>query len=115
MSRLLEQSIVSSEELEELLRERAEGKVDFLLIDVREDMEYKISHIVGVDLLKPTSAFQDWGDGFLRETKDQIVIFTCRTDFRSGRIQNSFKQNGHTNVLNHSGGIVSYRGEIERG
>ncbi len=113
MSKLLEQSIVNSEELEQLLKERTEGKIDFLLIDVRENMEHKMRYIVGVDLLKPTSVFQDWGDELLSETKDQVVIFTCRTDFRSGKIQNSFKQNGHTRAINHSGGIVSYHGEIE--
>jgi len=26
-----------------------------------------------------------------------------------------FKQNGHLRVINHAGGIVSYRGDIERG
>lgn len=49
MSKLLEQSIVNSEELEQLLKERTEGKIDFLLIDVRENMEHKMKHIVGVD------------------------------------------------------------------
>ena len=114
MSQLLQKTAVSSEELEELLRERAEGKADFLLVDVREEMEYQMGHIKGVDLLKPTSTFQSWAQQLLDETKDKTVIFTCRTDNRSGQVQMIFKQNGHSRVINHAGGIVSYRGEIER-
>lgn len=115
MSQLLDKSTVSSEDLEQLLRERAEGKTDFVLVDVREDMEYKMGHVKGVDLLKPTSAFQSWAEELLEETKEKIVILTCRTDNRSGQVQEIFKQNGHPRVINHAGGIVSYRGEIEKG
>ena len=48
------------------------------------------------------------------ETKDKAVVFTCRTGNRSGQVQNIFMRNGHTSVLNHFGGIVTYRGEIEK-
>ncbi len=115
MSELLKKSYVKSNELETLLKEREEGNVDFILVDVREQMEYDMGHIKGVDLLKPTSIFQSWGQQFLDENKDKTVIFTCRTDARSGSVQRVFQQNGMKNVINHSGGIVSYRGEIEKG
>ncbi len=115
MSELLKKSYVNSNELETLLKEREEGNVDFILVDVREQMEYDMGHIKGVDLLKPTSIFQSWGQQFLDENKDKTVIFTCRTDARSGSVQRVFQQNGMKNVINHSGGIVSYRGEIEKG
>jgi rhodanese-related sulfurtransferase len=115
MSELLKKDRVSSAELEQLLREREEGKADFLLVDVREEMEYAMGHIKGVDMLKPTSSFQSWAQQLLEETKDKTVIFTCRTDNRSGQVQMIFAQNGHPSVINHAGGIVSYGGEIERG
>lgn len=115
MSQLLKKSTISSEDLEQLLQERREGKTDFVLVDVREDMEYKMGHIRGVDLLKPTSTFQNWAQQLLEETKDQILILTCRTDNRSGQVQAIFRRNGHPRVINHAGGIVSYRGEIEKG
>ncbi len=115
MSQLLDKSTVSSEDLEELLQERSEGKADFILVDVREDMEYRMGHIKGVDLLKPTSSFQSWAEQLLEETKDKIVILTCRTDNRSGQVQAVFRKNGHPRMINHAGGIVSYRGEIEKG
>ena len=115
MSQLLNKSTINSEDLEQLLQERAEGKTDFVLVDVRETMEYTMGHIKGVDLLKPTSKFQSWAEEFLEETKEKIVILTCRTDNRSGQVQSIFRRNGHPRVINHAGGIVSYRGEIEKG
>jgi len=114
MSQLLEKNFVTSAELQTLLQERVEGTVDFILVDVREQMEYDNGHIKGVDLLKPTSTFQSWGQTFFEENKDKTVIFTCRTDNRSGQVQNVFRQNGMEKILNHLGGIMSYDGEIER-
>ena len=108
-------SYVSSGELEDLLKQREEGKLDFVLVDVREEFEYKQGHIKGVDMLKPTSSFQSWAQDFLDEYKDKVVIFTCRTDNRSGQVQQIFMQNGMQHAINHLGGIVSYRGEIVRG
>lgn len=115
MSELLKKSYITSQELEQLLKERDAGSADFLLVDVREQMEYDMSHIKGVDLLKPTSTFQSWAQDFLNENRDKTVIFTCRTDHRSGNVQRVFQQNGMSSVINHAGGIVSYRGEVERG
>ena len=114
MQELLEKDDVNSEELQILLEARDEGKVDFLLVDVREEMEYDMGHIKGVDMLKPTSSFQQWAQEFFNETKDKKVIFTCRTGSRSGQVQHVFKQHGHTGVLNHFGGLVTYYGEIEK-
>jgi rhodanese-related sulfurtransferase len=114
MHELLTQSNINSEELETLLKAREEGSADFLLIDVREDMEYAMGHVKGVDMLKPTSSFQEWAEQFFDEIKDKTVIFTCRTGARSGQVQNVFKSNGHEKVINHYGGIVSYRGEVEK-
>ena len=114
MHELLATDDINSEDLVILLKAREEGKADFLLIDVREDMEYEMGRLKGVDMLKPTSDFQSWAESLFEEAKDKVVIFTCRTGNRSGQVQNVFKRNGHERVINHSGGIVSYRGEIER-
>ena len=114
MQELLARDNIHSEELEVLLKAREEGKVDFLLVDVREDMEYEAGHLKGVDMLKPTSSFQHWAEQLFSEAKDKTIIFTCRTGARSAQVQNVFKSNGHEKVINHAGGIVSYRGEIER-
>ncbi len=114
MQELLTKDNITSEELEKLLEARENGKIDFLLVDVREDMEYEMGHIKGVDMLKPTSMFQQWAQEFLDNHADKPVIFTCRTGSRSGQVQHVFKSNGMEKVINHYGGIMSYRGEIER-
>jgi rhodanese-related sulfurtransferase len=113
MSELLTKSSITSSELEELLKQREAGDADFILVDVREMMEYDAGHIKGVDMLKPTSTFQSWGQEFLDQNRDKTVIFTCRTGNRSGQVQSIFKQNGMQNAINHSGGIMGYRGAIE--
>jgi len=114
MQELLTKDNVTSEELESLLEARAKGEADFLLVDVREQMEYDMSHIKGVDMLKPTSTFQQWAQDFLDAHQNEAVIFTCRTGSRSGQVQHIFKSNGMQKAINHYGGIVTYRGEIEQ-
>jgi len=112
MSELLEKSAITSEELEVLLDERDAGKADFLLVDVRELPEYDSMHVKGVDMLKATSTFQAWGEEFYNEHKDKkVIIFTCRSGHRSGQVQSVFIKSGMSNVINHAGGIISYRGE----
>ena len=46
---------VSADELQFLLACRAKGKLDFLLIDIREMVEYSALSIKGTDILLPTS------------------------------------------------------------
>ena len=114
MNEILQKSNISSKELELLLKEREDGNTNFLLVDVREQMEYDAGHIKGVDLLKPTSIFQSWAEEFFNEIQDKTVIFTCRTGARSGQVAQVFQQNGHTKSINHVGGIMSYLGATER-
>ncbi|RUM72113.1 MAG: rhodanese-like domain-containing protein [Sulfurovum sp.] len=114
MQTVLDKKNISSQELEELLKAREEGKADFILVDVREPMEYEMGHIKGADMLKPTSTFPQWGQELFNETQGKKVIFTCRTGNRSAQVQHVFNQNGHEGAINHSGGIVTYQGEIER-
>jgi rhodanese-related sulfurtransferase len=64
-------------------------------------------------MLKPTSTFQSWSQEFLETNKEKTVIFTCRSGNRSGQVQDVFQRNGMENVINHSGGIISYSGETQ--
>jgi len=114
MQKLLKKTDVDSSELQMLLEARERGEVSFSLIDVREQYEYDEGYLNGVDLLKPTSDFKSWKDELLNDKKDEIIIFTCRTGNRSGQVQNIFLDSGHLRVINHSGGILTYRGKIER-
>lgn len=110
MNALLNKAMITSKELEVLLKERKEGNADFLLVDVREMPEYESGYITGVDMLKPTSTFQSWAEEFLDEHKDKTVIVTCRSGNRSGQVCDVLQRNGMKNVINHMGGITSYFG-----
>jgi len=112
MNHLLEKDSISSNELEELLKDKEANSSDFILIDVRENREYKRGYIRGVDELKPTSQFENWAVELFNEYRDTTIIFTCRSGNRSRQVQTAFKTNGHTKVINHSGGIISYNGKI---
>jgi rhodanese-related sulfurtransferase len=115
MQEMLSQDNIYSEDLEKLLQARERGEVDFVLVDVREQMEYDMGHIKGVDLLRPTTRFQEWAQELFDEYNGKKpVIFTCRTGSRSGQVQHIFKSNGFERAINHAGGIVTYGGEIER-
>ena len=113
MSEIFDKFDIDSSELEALLKEREAGNEDFLLVDVREQFEYDMGHIKGVDMLKPTSEFQMWAPKFLEVQKGKKVIFTCRTGSRSAQVTQIFRQNGLDSAFNHYGGIVTYGGEIE--
>lgn len=114
MQQLLKKQDINSEELNLLLEARTSGEVDFVLVDVREELEYNQGYIRGVDMLKPTTSFQEWAQKLLTETKDKTLVLTCRTGNRSAQVQNAFTNAGHKSVINHYGGIVTYRGEIAR-
>lgn len=110
MEALIQKGIIDSEELQQLLVQR--DNKHFVLIDVREEGEYAMSHIKGVDALKPMSSMKEWEDALFDAHKDKVLIFTCHTGSRSGDIQKVFKKRGHPATLNHVGGIASYRGEL---
>lgn len=111
---MLSKNEINSNELIELIEKRKNGEVDFLLVDVREEMEYDMGYIDGVDILHPTSEFNTWAKDLLENSKDKKVIFTCRSGNRSGQVAQIFKANGHSGAVNHDGGIISYNGKIAR-
>ena len=113
---LLDRDKVDSAFLERLLEARKNGEVDFVLIDIREPYEYEAGHIVGVDHLLPTTQFRSWAEILPQKFPDQPVILTCRTANRTGQVQQILREQlGMNNVINHAGGIVTYRGEVASG
>ena len=114
MQKFVHQGTINSQDLLDVLKNRADQTQEFVLVDVREEGEYNMAHLKGVDMLKPLSTQDEWEDTLFEELKNKVVIFTCYTGSRSGDIQEVFKKRGHTQVINHIGGIASYRGEIVR-
>jgi len=54
---LLKEEQLDGDELEALIEAKKLGMVNFTLVDTREHMEYQMEHIVGTDVLVPTSQF----------------------------------------------------------
>ncbi len=111
---LLTKAQMDSEELEALLEARTLGMVSFKLVDVREWMEYKNFRIRGVDFLVPTTSFYD-SVKELNEFKNETIIVYCHVGSRSAYCQKALKDLGFKKVSNLQRGIVSYRGELDKG
>ena len=112
--KLLEKEQLDSDELEALIEARTLKMLDFTLIDVREMMEYKMSHIVGTDALVPTSNFYAEIEKF-NDKKDEPVIVYCLSGSRSYQVQHAMKSLGFKHVGNLQHGTMSFSGETEQG
>jgi len=111
---LLQKEQLDGDELESLLEARDLKMVDFLLIDVREYMEYQMAHIVGTDILIPTSQFYAKIEEHF-DKKDKSIILYCHTGSRSYQVQYVMKSMGFKHVGNLTYGIISFGGAITRG
>jgi sulfur-carrier protein adenylyltransferase/sulfurtransferase len=78
---------------------------DFLLIDVREDFEYKNERIANSKLL-PLSQIESW---FKKLKKDKKYIIYCRSGNRSEMVVNMMLKEGFKDVVNLDGGILAWK------
>jgi len=101
---------ILGEELQFLLSCRAKRKIDFLLIDIREMMEYSALSIKGTDMLLPTSTLHLHLDE-LSKKKDSLMIFYCRSSNRTFQIVHILKRMGFIRIAHLAGGIIEYHGE----
>jgi len=105
---------LDGDELEALMEARELKMVDFILLDVREQMEYKQSHIVGTDHLVPTSNFYAAIEE-LNDKKDEQIILYCLSGSRSFQVQHAMGSLGFKKVGNLAHGIYTFKGEMEQG
>lgn len=101
---------VSADELQFLLSCRAKGKIDFLLIDIREMVEYSALSIKGTDLLLPTSTIHLAMDE-LSKHKGGLIILYCYSSSRTFQMVHILKRMGFSKIAHLDGGIMEYRGE----
>ncbi len=111
---VLKKEQLNGEELEALIEARELKMVDFILIDVREIMEFRMGHIVGTDILIPTSQFYAQIEQH-SDKKDKPIILYCHTGSRSYQVQYVMQSLGFKYVGNLQYGIISYNGDIQRG
>ena len=113
MTDILNKKQLKSADLVTLLKARADGLVEFYLVDVREEYEYKSSRIKGVDFLVPTSNMED-SIKKIEHLKEKYIILYCHIGNRSSYCQKLFEQYGYKHIGNLTFGIISYKGDIDR-
>lgn len=87
------------------LKKKMDAGEDFVLIDVREPYEHQEFNIGGT-LIPMGNLPNSLND--LAKHKDEEVILYCRSGNRSGMAQQFLIQNGFKNVLNLTGGMLSW-------
>lgn len=90
------------------LKKLKDNKVDFQLIDVREEHELEICEIGGTHI-----AMGEVMDNLDKISKDKQVVIHCRSGARSGAICQALEANGYNNVYNLKGGIIAWSTEID--
>ena len=81
------------------------------LIDVREQVEWDINHIVGAELI-PKSTLEA-GDGLARLPHDRTPVLYCKTGVRSAEALAAVKKAGFADALHLQGGIVAWAKQLE--
>ena len=111
---LLEEEQLDGDELEALIEARTLGMINFTLMDVREFMEFQMGHIVGTDVLVPTSQFYAKIEEHHDKKKRPVIVY-CHTGSRSFQVQHAMKSLGFEHICNLRPGIIAYPGEIQKG
>ncbi len=90
------------------LKDKIDNGEDFQLVDVREDFEYEMSNLGGINI--PLGGILIESD---RIAKDKPVIMQCRSGKRSAAAIMQLEQQGFTNLYNLKGGILAWADEID--
>jgi adenylyltransferase/sulfurtransferase len=104
-------STITATELKEKLDERAAGKRDFLLIDVREPGEYEIVNIPGAVLI-PKGRILD-GSALAEMPHDKPIILHCKSGVRSAECLAALKGAGFADATHVAGGVLAWVNQVE--
>ena len=98
--------LISVEELAARLAKRESGEDDFVLVDVREPVEFEIARIPG-SVLVPAGGIKD-GTSLGRIPRDVPLILHCKAGVRSGQALEALTAAGYGGVLHLEGGIDAW-------
>jgi len=107
---------ISVVQLEHMLKERAEGSKDFVLVDVREPNEYEINKIPGSVLIPKGeflngSAFDQLGE--LTGNGSKQLVLHCKSGVRSAEALAIAKGAGYADAVHVGGGVVAWVNQID--
>ena len=101
---------VRARELADRLAERAAGRDDFLLVDVREPGEHALVAIPGARLL-PLGEVLD-GRAFA-ELPDVPLVLHCRSGVRSEQAARTLMAAGYSDVSHLEGGVLAWVADVD--
>lgn len=104
-------STISVRQLDEMLKQRERGEIDFELIDVREQNEFDIVRIPG-SVLIPKNEFL-MGDALTRIPQDKPVVLHCKVGGRSAEVLAVVKGAGFADATHVGGGVLAWVSQIE--
>jgi molybdopterin/thiamine biosynthesis adenylyltransferase/rhodanese-related sulfurtransferase len=104
-------STISVVQLEHMLKERAEGTRDFVLVDVREPNEYEINKIPD-SILIPKGDFLN-GQDLERLPADKQVVMYCKTGVRSAETLAIVKGAGYADAVHVGGGVSAWVNQVD--
>jgi len=90
------------------VRDFNQKRSEVFLLDVREDYEYEISNLGGINI--PLGAIEQRMNEI---PKDRQVVVHCKSGARSKQAIEKLKKAGYTQLLNLEGGIVAWQQQID--
>jgi molybdopterin/thiamine biosynthesis adenylyltransferase/rhodanese-related sulfurtransferase len=104
-------STISVTTLDGWLKERADGGRDFVLVDVREPVEYDINRIPG-SVLIPKGEFLS-GSALEKLPADKQIVLHCKSGVRSAEALAIVKAAGYKDAVHVGGGVVAWVNQID--
>ena len=104
-------STISVHDLKQMLDERARGERDFMLIDVREPIEWEIATIEGAELI-PKGEFLD-GSALEKLPQDKPIVLHCKVGGRSAEVLAVLHGAGFSDAVHVGGGINAWSLQVD--
>ena len=105
------ESTISVHELKQMLDERERGERDFMLIDVREPVEWEIATIDGAVLI-PKGEFLD-GSALEKLPHDKPIVLHCKVGGRSAEVLAVLHGAGFSDAVHVGGGINAWSLQVD--
>ena len=105
------ESTISVHELKEMLDARARGERDFMLIDVREPIEWEIATIDGAEFI-PKGEFLD-GSALEKLPQDKQIVLHCKVGGRSAEVLAVLHGAGFSDAVHVGGGINAWSLQVD--
>jgi len=104
-------STISVQDLKRMIDERAAGTRDFVLVDVREPIEWEIVTIDDTEFI-PKGQFLD-GTALEKLPDDKQIVLFCKVGARSAEALAVVKGAGYADAVHVGGGINAWVNQIE--